>query len=77
MEPRPKMSVRKVRTFVRNARRGQLSSEWRHNDNDVIMRIAALVAGCERRRCEPHKWSHDENNVTMISWLMGMAIGNM
>ena len=29
-----------VRTFVRNAGRGQLSSEKRHNENDVIMIIA-------------------------------------
>jgi len=34
--------------YVRNAGRGQLSSE-----NDVIMIIAGLVAGCERRKCEP------------------------
>jgi len=31
-----------VRTFVRNAGRGQLSSEWRRNENDVIMIIAGL-----------------------------------
>ena len=26
-----------IRTFVRNAGRGQLSSEWRHNDNSWLM----------------------------------------
>ena len=31
-----------VRTFVRNAGRGQLSSERRHNENDVVMIIAGL-----------------------------------
>jgi len=31
-----------VRTYVRNAGRGQLSSEWRHNENDVTMIIAGL-----------------------------------
>jgi len=30
--------------YVRNAGRGQLSSEWRHNENDVIMITAGLVA---------------------------------
>ena len=31
-----------VGTFVRNAGRGQLSNELRHNENDVIMIIAGL-----------------------------------
>jgi len=39
-----------VRTYVRNAGRGQLSSEWRHNENDVIMIIAGLVADGTGRR---------------------------
>jgi len=39
---RGKTSVRNVRTFVHNAGRGQLSSEWRHNENDVIMIIGNL-----------------------------------
>ena len=44
--------------------------------NDVIMRIADLVAGCERRRHEPREWHHNENDVTMIiAWLM--AIGEL
>jgi len=30
--------------YVRNAGRDQLSSEWRHNENDVTMIIAGLVA---------------------------------
>jgi len=37
-----------VRTYVSNAGRGQLSSEWRHNENDVIMIIAGLVADGRR-----------------------------
>ena len=61
-----------VRTFVRNAGRGQhgyykssnhdgqLSSEWRHNENDVIMRTGAA------RDDETRKWRHNENNVMMI-----------
>jgi len=39
---RSKMSVHNVRTFVRNAGRGLLSSPRRHNENDVIMIIAGL-----------------------------------
>jgi len=35
------VSVRNVRSFVRNAERGQLGSEWRHNENDVIMRMTS------------------------------------
>jgi len=46
--------------FVRNGGRGQLSSEWRHNENDVIMRTgaasAASAVGAKR---------HYENDVTM------------
>jgi len=38
-----KVSVRMyVRSYVRNGGRDQLSSEWCHNQNDVIMRIAGL-----------------------------------
>jgi len=48
-------------TYVRNGGRAQLSSEWRHNENDVIMRTgaasAASTAGARR---------HNENDVTMI-----------
>jgi len=29
--------------YVRNGRRGQLSSEWRHNENGVTMTIAGLL----------------------------------
>jgi len=35
--------------------------------NDVIMRIAGLVAGCEGRRREPREWHHNENDVTVIT----------
>jgi len=35
--------------------------------NDVIMRIASLVAGCKRRRRERRKWCHNENDVTVIT----------
>jgi len=49
-----------VRSYVRNAGRGQLSSELRHNENDVIMRTgaasAASAVGARR---------HNENDVTM------------
>jgi len=38
---RGKVSVRNVWTFVHNAGRGQLSSEWRHNENHVIMRTTS------------------------------------
>ena len=34
--------VRTYVTYVRNAGRGQLSSEWRHKENDVIMIIDGL-----------------------------------
>jgi len=39
-----------VCTYVCNAGRGQLSSKWRHNENDVTVIIAGLVADCTRRR---------------------------
>jgi len=45
-----------VRTFVRNAGRGQLSSKWRHNEN----------GDCERRGRETREWRHNENDVIMI-----------
>jgi len=35
---RDKVCVHNVRTYVRNGGRSQLSSEWRHNENDVIIR---------------------------------------
>ena len=34
-----------VRSYVRNGGRGQLSSERRHNENDVTMTIAGLWSG--------------------------------
>jgi len=37
-----------VCSYVRNAGRGQLRSEWRHNENDVIMRTGAARAGGAR-----------------------------
>jgi len=36
-------AVRCPYTYVRNAGRGQLSSEWRHNENDVIIRMGLCV----------------------------------
>ena len=59
------MSVRRyVRSYVRNAGRGQLSSEWRHNENDVIIETGAASAVGARR--------HNENDVTMtIAGLLG------
>jgi len=49
-----------VRTYVRNAGRGQLNSEWRHNENDVIMRTgtASTASAVDARR-------HNEHYVTM------------
>jgi len=49
-----------VFTYVRNGGRGQLSSEWRQNENDVIMRTGAASAASavSARR-------HNENDVTM------------
>jgi len=43
--------------YVRNGGHGQLSSEWRHNENDDIMRTGA--ANAVGARC------HNENDVTM------------
>jgi len=50
--------------YVPNGGHGQLSSELRHNENDVIMRTGAASAVGARRR--------DENDVTMTlaAWLM-------
>jgi len=53
-----------VRMFVRNAGRGQLSNEWCHNENDVIMRTRAVSA--KRGEGKMCKWSHNENDVIMI-----------
>jgi len=37
--------ISKQHLYILNAvRRGQLSSEWRHNENDVIMRTGAASA---------------------------------
>jgi len=48
-----------VRSYARNAGRGQISSECRHNENDVIMRTGAVsTASAVARR-------HNENDVTM------------
>ena len=48
--------------YVRNGgRAGQLSSEWRHNENDAILRTgAASAASAVGAR------GHNENDVTMI-----------
>ena len=37
-----------IRSYVCNAGRGQLSSEWRHNENDVIMIIVGLYGDWRR-----------------------------
>ena len=50
---RGKLSV----TYVCNGGRGQLSSEWCHNENDVIMRMGAGSAVGVRH--------HNKNDVTM------------
>jgi len=43
------VSVRRpIRSYVRNAGRGQLSSEWRHNENDVTVTTAGLLCGDSR-----------------------------
>jgi len=44
---------------VRNGGRGQLSSEWCHNEDDVIMRTGAATAVGTRH--------HNENDVTMTA----------
>jgi len=46
-----------VRSYVRNGGRGQLSSESRQNQNDVLMRTGAASAKGARR--------HNENDVAM------------
>jgi len=38
---RGKVSVRMYVKYVRNAGHGQLSSKWRHNEDDIIMRMGA------------------------------------
>jgi len=57
--------------YVRNGGRGQLISERRHNENDIIMRTGAASAVGARR--------HIENDITMrIAGLWRyMAIGVM
>jgi len=49
-----------VRTYVHNGGHGLLSSKWRHNENDAIMRTgaesAASAVGTRR---------HNENDITM------------
>jgi len=45
-----------VRSYARNAGRGQLSSKWRHNQNDVTMIIAGLVADSTGWRYDD--WQH-------------------
>ena len=57
--PKTKLLLNAVRcpyTFVHNDGRDQLSGEWRHNENDVIMRTGASAVGVRR---------HHENDVTM------------
>ena len=44
--------------------RGQLSSERRRNENDIIMRMGA--ASAVGMRHETREWRHDENDVIMI-----------
>ena len=53
---RGKMSV----TYIHNDGHGQLRNEWRHNENDVIMRTGAASAVCET-----HEWRHNENDIIM------------
>ena len=58
-----------VRTYIHHAGRRQLSSEWRHNENDIIMTIAGLwrygewrhaAMGCnvlgQKRRSQGQQW---------------------
>jgi len=47
-----------VRSYVCNAGRGQLSSEWRHNEN----------GDCERRRRETGEWRHNDNSWLTEIW---------
>jgi len=56
-----KVSVRYVYvTDVRNDGRGQLSSEWRHNENDVTAAIAGLWRYGD--------WRHMATGCTAIVW---------
>jgi len=55
-----------VRTYVRNGGRGKFNSEWRHNENDVIITTGAASAVGARR--------HNANAVTMTTvglWTYG------
>ena len=49
-----------VRSYVRNGGRGQLSSERRHDEYDVIMRTGAASAASAVEAIR-----HNENDVTM------------
>jgi len=61
-----------VRTYVRNGGRGQLSSERRHSENDVVMRTGAASAVGVRFRAVVRARRHIENDVTMtIAGLYG------
>jgi len=51
------VSVAYELSYARNSGRDQFSSEWRHNENDVIMRTGAASAVGARR--------HHDNDVTM------------
>jgi len=56
-------------TYVRNAGRGQLSSEWRHNENDVIMRTgAASAVGARLANDVIMRWRHNNNSWLMEIW---------
>jgi len=53
-----------VHTYDCNAEHGQLSIEWRHNENDVIMIIAGLVADGPSRRYRD--WWHVAMDYTAL-----------
>jgi len=51
-----------MHTFVRHAGRGQLSSKWRYNENDVIM----IIAGSWRRGHGLHRSGIIENQSGLL-----------
>jgi len=54
--------------YVRNAGRGQLSSEWRHNENDVTMIIAGLVADGTGRKYGD--WRHVATGCNALVYMV-------
>jgi len=58
-----------VRSYVRNGGRGQLSSEWRHNENDVTMTITGLWRYGD--------WRYVATGCTALVWLNCACVAAM